>query len=98
GRPLRCLRAADGPDHPGVPPRTTAGGCDRRRRGRRGSEMDLELTDKVVLVTGGSDGLGRALCRTLVEEGARVAVFARDAERLEESTGELVAMGGQAQA
>lgn len=60
--------------------------------------MDLQLRGKVVLVTGGSDGLGRALCRSLVEEGARVAVFARDRGRLEEATGELVAMGGEAQA
>ncbi len=59
--------------------------------------MDLGLGGKVVLVTGGSDGLGRALCRSLVEEGAAVAVLARDADRLEEAVGELVAAGGDAQ-
>lgn len=44
--------------------------------------MDLELNDKVVLVTGGSDGLGAALVRRLATEGARVALCGRDPERV----------------
>ncbi len=38
------------------------------------SAMDLHLNGKVVLITGGTDGLGAALADRLVEEGARVAV------------------------
>jgi NAD(P)-dependent dehydrogenase (short-subunit alcohol dehydrogenase family) len=43
--------------------------------------VDLQLTDRVVVVTGGTDGLGRALAARLVEEGARVAVCGRDPDK-----------------
>lgn len=44
--------------------------------------MDLALSGRVVIITGGTDGLGAALASLLMEEGARVAVCGRDAERL----------------
>jgi NAD(P)-dependent dehydrogenase (short-subunit alcohol dehydrogenase family) len=44
--------------------------------------MDLHLTDRVVLVTGGSSGVGLATVRTLHGEGALLATCARDGERL----------------
>ncbi|HUX04676.1 MAG TPA: SDR family oxidoreductase [Acidimicrobiales bacterium] len=44
--------------------------------------MDLELRDRAYLITGGTDGLGLALARTLIDEGARVAVCGRDLDRL----------------
>jgi NAD(P)-dependent dehydrogenase (short-subunit alcohol dehydrogenase family) len=47
--------------------------------------MDLELKDRAYLITGGTDGLGLALARKLIAEGARVAVCGRDAERLDEA-------------
>src|SRR5580693_3907623 len=49
----------------------------------RGSTMDLELEGRAVLITGGTNGLGLALARRLVAEGAHVAVCGRDERRLE---------------
>lgn len=51
--------------------------------------MDLELTDKVALVTGSSHGLGLASARALVDEGCRVAICARGRERLDAAVVEL---------
>jgi 3-oxoacyl-[acyl-carrier protein] reductase len=44
--------------------------------------MDLELADRVYVVTGGARGLGRATAETLVEEGARVVLSGRNEETL----------------
>jgi 3-oxoacyl-[acyl-carrier protein] reductase len=51
--------------------------------------MDLQLTGKVAIVTGGSRGLGFASARALVAEGCHVAICARGAERLERAADEL---------
>ncbi len=57
--------------------------------------MDLQLSGKVFLITGGSSGLGLALARRLVEEGASgVALMARDGARLADAAGELRRAGG----
>ena len=42
--------------------------------------MDLELKDKIALVTGGSKGIGGAVTRALIAEGARVANVNRSTE------------------
>jgi 3-oxoacyl-[acyl-carrier protein] reductase len=46
--------------------------------------MDLGLTDRVFIVTGGARGLGRATLDVLVAEGAHVVVSGRSAESLEQ--------------
>jgi NAD(P)-dependent dehydrogenase (short-subunit alcohol dehydrogenase family) len=58
--------------------------------------MDLHLDGKVVLITGGTDGLGAALADRLVEEGARVAVCGRDPHRLAATEQRLRDTGGDA--
>jgi len=45
------------------------------------------LSGEVVLITGGASGLGRAIVARFVEEGARVMVFDRSADRLAELAG-----------
>ena len=52
--------------------------------------MDLGLTDRVFLVTGGARGLGRATADVLVAEGARVVLSGRTEETLAAARGEAV--------
>ena len=55
--------------------------------------MDLGLDGKVALVGGASKGLGLAIARELVAEGARVAISSRDRERIDAAAAEIGATG-----
>ena len=57
--------------------------------------MDLELAGKRALVTGGSRGIGKAVARALAQEGADVALLARDAATLAACAAELMAETGR---
>jgi 3-oxoacyl-[acyl-carrier protein] reductase len=59
----------------------------------RAALMDLQVSGRVAVVTGGSRGLGRAVAETLAAEGCRVAVLARDAAACAEVA---TAIGGNA--
>ena len=53
------------------------------------SGMDLGLTDRVYLVTGGAGGLGRATADVLVAEGARVLLSGRTQDSLDQAVQQL---------
>ncbi len=55
--------------------------------------MKLELEDKVVVVTGGSKGIGLACARGFAAEGARVAIVSRSRENLDAAVAELAREG-----
>jgi NAD(P)-dependent dehydrogenase (short-subunit alcohol dehydrogenase family) len=52
--------------------------------------MDLGLTGNVAIVTGCSEGIGRATAKLLAREGARVAICARRQEVLDEAAAEIL--------
>jgi len=54
------------------------------------------LKEKVALVTGASQGIGRDTARALAEAGAKVAVTARNEEKLASLVNDIVAAGGEA--
>jgi len=56
--------------------------------------MDLDLKDKIALVTGSSKGLGLASARALLDEGCRVTICARGEAALAEAAAALKAAAG----
>ncbi len=57
--------------------------------------MDLQLSGKVALVTGGSEGIGKGIARALAREGCDVAICARRGEVLESAAAEIRAEFGR---
>lgn len=58
--------------------------------------MELGLKGKVAVVTGGTEGIGRATALKLAQEGARVAICARRAALLDKTADEIKKTGAEA--
>lgn len=55
--------------------------------------MDLHLEGKIVAVTGGSNGIGKGIAKSFVEEGAKVTLIARTLEKLKSTQEEFAKLG-----
>jgi NADP-dependent 3-hydroxy acid dehydrogenase YdfG len=58
--------------------------------------MNVEIKNKVVVITGASSGIGEAMALLLAENGAKVVVGARRKEQLEELVARIKNAGGEA--
>lgn len=58
----------------------------------------MRLKDQVAIVTGGGDGIGRAIAKAFVREGGKVLISGRRPEKLEETRDQIVSDGGDAAA
>ncbi|HQY69452.1 MAG TPA: SDR family oxidoreductase [Pseudomonadales bacterium] len=58
--------------------------------------LEGQVKDRLVLITGGSAGIGKAAAIRLAGAGARVVITARTQEKLDETCAEIATQGGQA--
>ena len=59
--------------------------------------MKIDLSGRTAVITGGSRGLGEAMAKALAEAGARIALVARDVQRLGQVRAAIGASGGTAE-
>ncbi|MBT5849929.1 MAG: SDR family NAD(P)-dependent oxidoreductase, partial [Acidimicrobiaceae bacterium] len=62
------------------------------------SDLSVDLTGKVAVVSGGSSGMGAAICKRFASSGATVVVGGRDPERTDAVVAGLNAAGATAMA
>ena len=57
--------------------------------------MDLQLKDKVIIVTGGAKGIGAGIVQACAAEGAIPVIVGRDADAGKQVQGEIQKTGGR---
>ena len=62
------------------------------------SSLKVDLSGQTAVVTGASQGLGKAIASALAAAGAKVACVARTVEKLTQSVSAITAAGGSAEA
>lgn len=59
--------------------------------------MDLQLNNRIVLVTGGSEGLGKGIAEQYAKEGAIVWISSRNEEKLQAAHQDIIEQTGNEQ-
>jgi 3-oxoacyl-[acyl-carrier protein] reductase len=75
--------------------RQTFGYVDTVKNNLREMVMNMTLSGKVALVTGGGGGIGSEICRSLAKAGARVVITHKDPSGLEKSEATLQSLEGE---